>query len=77
MKQVYLLYSGNAWLNNTSLKLLAVCSTKTKAIQLSEEDAMDTDEHLTDYDLKTLFEINQTYSRDCNYLICQTDVDTL
>lgn len=77
MKQVYLLYCGNAWLNTDSFRLLAVCSTKEKAIELAKEDAENTDESLSDFDLEALSKHSQTNFRDCNYVICIADIDTL
>lgn len=75
--KVYLLYSGNAWLNTSSLQLLAVCSSMEKAIELAVSHANDGDTPLDDEDVSEL-EINrQTYGRDDNYLICECNIDEL
>lgn len=76
MKKVYLLYSGNAWLNVSSLRIIAICSTKEKAVELATAHAKE-DEPLDDEDVQNLLHINQTCHRDDNYLICEQDVDVL
>ncbi|WP_290396026.1 hypothetical protein [uncultured Duncaniella sp.] len=47
-KKVYLLYTGNAWLNTSSLQLLAVCTTTDRAVELAVEHAKDGEEPLDD-----------------------------
>lgn len=75
--KVYLLYTGNAWLNTSSLQLLAVCSSTEKAVELAVSHANDGDNPLDDEDVSEL-EINrQTYGRDDNYLICECNIDEL
>lgn len=46
-KKVYLLYTGNAWLNTSSLQLLAVCTTTDRAVELAVEHAKDGEEPST------------------------------
>lgn len=75
--KVHLLYSGDTWLSKFSLELLAVCSSKSVAISLATEHAKGGDEPLTDYDLSMLERYSQTYDKDNNYLVCETDIDTL
>ena len=75
--KVYLLYSGDTWVSKSSLVLLAVCSTKSVAISLATEHSKDVEEPLTDYDLSMLERYGQTYDKDSNYLVCETDMDTL
>ncbi len=74
---VYLLYSGNAWMNTSSLQLLAVCSSENNAIDLAKKHARDSEQPL-DVDDEYELEINnQTYGRDENYLICECEMDQL
>ena len=73
--KVYLLYSCNAWLNTSSLQRLAVCSSVDKAISLAEEHANDGDEPLEEGNKDELEMNHQTYGRDENYLICETEID--
>ena len=75
--KVHLLYSGDTWLSKSSLVLLAVCATKPVAISLATEHAKSGEEPLTDYDLSMLERYGQTYDKDSNYLVCETDMDTL
>ncbi len=75
--KVHLLYSGDTWLSKSSLTLLAVCSTKPVAISLAAEHANEGEEPLSDYDLSMLERYGQTYDKDNNYLICETDMNTL
>lgn len=77
MNKVYLLYSGNAWLNTSSLHLLAVCSTPEKAIELAETHANGGDEPLDDESKEELERNRSTYGRDENYLICENNIDKL
>lgn len=76
-KKVYLLYSGNAWLNTSSLHLLSVCSTVERAIELAVEYAEGGEESLDDESIEELDSQRQTYGRDENYLICETELDEL
>lgn len=78
MKQkVYLLYAGNAWLNTSSLQLLAVCSTQEKAVKLAIDHSNDGEEALDDESIEELESNRQTYGRDENYLICETEMDQI
>lgn len=74
---VYLLNVGNAWLNTSSLQLLAVCSTPEKAVKLAIDHANDGDEALDDESIGELETNRQTYGRDDNYLICECNMDEL
>lgn len=76
-KTVYLLYSGNAWLNNSSLQLLAVCSTEGKANDLAIAHAKEGEEPLDEESLEELELYRQTQGRDENYLICECCLDEL
>ena len=76
-KKVYLLYSGNAWLNTSSLQLLSVCSTVERAIELAVEHAEGGEEPLDDESKDELESQHQTYGGDENYLICETELDQL
>ena len=76
-KKVYLLYTGNAWLNTSSLQLLAGCTTTDRAVELAVEHAKDGEEPLEDESIEELYSQRQTYGRDENYLICETELDEL
>ena len=76
-RKVYLLYSGNAWLNTSSLQLLSVCTTTDRAVELAVEHAKDGEEPLDDESIEELDSQRQTYGRDENYLICETELDEL
>lgn len=75
--KVYLLYSGNAWLNNSSLQLLSVCTSLEKAYELAKNHSKDGREPMTEADESELAYHRQTYGRDENYLICETNTDEL
>ncbi len=75
--KVFLLYSGDAWLNTSSLQLLAVCTTPEKAVLLAKAHSQDGEEPL-DEESKEELETNcQTFGRDENYLICESALDEL
>ena len=74
---VYLLYTGNAWLNTSSLELLSVCSSPERACELARQHSNDGTEPISDEDFDELIVQLQTYGRDENYLICETEVDEL
>ncbi|MCM1221987.1 MAG: hypothetical protein NC548_46695 [Lachnospiraceae bacterium] len=75
--KVYLLYVGNAWLSNSSLQLIAVCTTEAKAIELATAHAKDGEEPLDEDSIQELEMYSQTNGRDENYLICQCNLDEL
>lgn len=77
MKKVYLLYSGNAWLNTSSLQLLSVCSTVERAIELAEFHSLGGVEPLDEESKEELENNRSTFGRDENYLICETELDEL
>lgn len=74
---VYLLYSGNSWLDNSSLRLLSVCSCKERAYKLARQHSNVGEEPLSEIDFNLLVEYSQTQGREENYLICPTEVDKL
>lgn len=76
-KKVYLLYTGNAWLNTSSLQVIAVCSTFEKAIELACIHSNDGKEPLEEDDKDELEMNRQTYGRDENYLICECEIDEI
>lgn len=73
--KVLLLYSGNAWLNNSSLQLLSVCTSIERACELAKVHSQEGREPLTEEDESELDCNRQTYGRDENYLICETNTD--
>lgn len=75
--KVYLLYSGNAWMNHSSLQLHAICTTLDKACEIANEHATAGDEPLEESELDELREERQTYGREENYLICEAETDEL
>lgn len=75
--KVYLLYSGNAWLNTSSLQLLAVCTTYEKACELAKVHSQDGDDPFSEENELELECHRSIYGRDENYLICETDTDEL
>lgn len=77
MNKVYLLYSGNAWLNTSSLRLLSVCTTPERAIELAVAHSKDGEEPLDEDGQEELENNRSTFGRDENYLICETELDEL
>lgn len=75
--KLYLLYLGDAWLSNSSLELLAVCTSKEKAIELACQDAKKHNHPLWESDMNELIQNNQTYGLDNNYMIDNTIADEL
>lgn len=65
----FILYSGNTWLSRESLNLMAVCTDKETAIKMAVEASGFTDEPLDDISQAELYNENQTYNRDENFLI--------
>ncbi len=76
-KKVFLLYAGNAWLNTSSLHLVAVCSSVEKAIELACIHSNEGEEPLEEDDQHELEMNLQTYGRDENYLICECEIDKI
>lgn len=76
-KKVYLLYTGNAWLNTSSLQLIAVCTSVEKAVELACTHASEGEEPLEEDDKNELEMNRQTYGRDENYLICECEMDVI
>lgn len=76
-KKVYLLYSGNAWLNTSSLQLHSVCSTIERACELAKVHSQSGEERLNEEDVSELECNRSTYGRDENYLIRETEMDKL
>ena len=75
--KLYLLYIGDAWLSNSSLELLAVCTTFEKAIELAVKHSKEHNSQLWESEIHEL-EINkQTYGLDNNYMISSAVTDTL
>lgn len=76
-QKVYLLYAGNAWLNISSLQLIAVCSSVEKAVSLAIEHSEAGEEPIYEDAKEELGNNRQTYGRDENYLICECEMDQL
>lgn len=76
-QKAYLLYSGNAWLNTSSLCLLSVCTTPAIAVRLAIAHSNDGDEALDDESIEELESNRQTYGRDENYLICEVTMNKI
>lgn len=76
-QKAYLLYSGNAWLNTSSLCLISVCTTPEIAVRLAIAHSNDGDEALDDESIEELESNRQTYGRDENYLICEVTMNKI
>lgn len=76
-KEIYLLFMGNAYLDDNSLSLLAVCSSEHEAIRLAAIAAKSDGEPLTEDDVHALCNEYETYGRDINYRICSQYLDQL
>ena len=75
--KLYLLYIGDAWLSNSSLELLAVCTTFDKAVDLAYKDSKKHNKKLWESDINELKENRQTYGLDNNYMISSIASDEL
>lgn len=75
--KLYLLYIGDAWLSNSSLELLAVCTTFEKAVELAVEHSKKHNSRLWESDIRELQINKQTYGLDNNYMISSAITDTL
>lgn len=76
-QEVFLLYVGDTWLDECSMRLLAVCSCEEKAIEFAEQDADENEEPLCEEDLSLLKNQRQTQGRENNYMITRVNVDEL
>lgn len=76
-KEIYLLFMGNAYFDENSLSLLAVCSSESQAIRLASIAAKSDGEPLTEEDCNALYNEYETYGRDINYRICSQYLDQL
>ncbi len=76
MKQ-YLLYIGDAWLSNSSLQLLAVCTSIEKAVQLGQVYSKKNHLHIDESDWYELKVNRQTYGYNNNLMIQPINVDEL
>lgn len=75
--KVQLLYSGNAWLEHSSLQLLAVCTSFEKACELAQLHSNEGKYPMDESDADELKENGATYGREENYLICDAETDVL
>lgn len=75
--KLYLLYIGDAWLSNSSLELLAVCTTFDKAVDLTYKDSKKNNQKLWESDINELKQNKQTYGLDNNYMISSIIADEL
>ncbi|MBJ2190648.1 MAG: hypothetical protein JFT10_07345 [Muribaculaceae bacterium] len=75
--KLYLLYIGDAWLSNSSLELLAVCTTFDKAVDLAYKDSKKNNQKLWESDINELKQNKQTYGLDNNYMISSIIADEL
>ena len=75
--KLYLLYIGDAWLSNSSLELLAVCTTFDKAVDLAYKDSKKHNKKLRESDINELKENRQTYGLNNNYMISSIVSDDL
>jgi len=75
--KLHLLYIGDAWLSNSSLELLAVCTTFDKAVDLAYKDSKKNNQKLWESDINELKQNKQTYGLDNNYMISSIIADEL
>ncbi len=75
--KLYLLYIRDAWLSNSSLELLAVCTTFDKAVDLAYKDSKKNNQKLWESDINELKQNKQTYGLDNNYMISSIIADEL
>lgn len=75
--KLYLLYIGDAWLSNSSLELLTVCTTFDKAVDLAYKDSKKNNQKLWESDINELKQNKQTYGLDNNYMISSIIADEL
>ena len=75
--KLYLLYIGDAWLSNSSLELLAVCTTFDKVVDLAYKDSKKNNQKLWESDINELKQNKQTYGLDNNYMISSIIADEL
>ena len=75
--KLHLLYIGDAWLSNSSLELLAVCTSFEKAVELAVEHSKKHNSRLWESDIRELQINKQTYGLDNNYMISSAITDTL
>ena len=69
MRPVFIVYQGNAWLSQSSLDVIAVATTKKKAVRLVKKHARIYGDKLSLDDLACLESHNQTQGREYNYHI--------
>ena len=74
---VFSVSSGDAWLSTNSLSLIAITTTRDKAIGLIREDAKRCGIELTDFDIQCLEDIWQTQGNEINYIIEMVKLNTL
>ena len=78
MKTLFLLYTTDVWHTQESKNLIAVCSSKEKAISMAQMYAEAEDEEITKDDLYNLERISQTqgYKGEGEFLIDYTELNT-
>lgn len=75
--KLYLLYIGDAWLSNSSLQLLAPCTTVEKAVELGRIYSKKNHLHIDESDWHELEVNHQTYGYSDNFMIQPIMVDEL
>ena len=76
-KFVFSVSCGDEWLSTNSLSLIAITTTREKAIELIVQDADKNDIEITDFDIQCLEDIGETQGKDTNYIIDLIELDTL
>lgn len=74
---VFLLQVGDRWLSTDSLSNVAICTNQEEAISLAKQDAKNYNDELSEEEIKQLWDSDQTYGRDYNYMISVIELDEL
>ena len=74
---VFLLQVGDRWLSTDSFSNVAICTNLEEAIDLALQDSQINDDELSGAEIKQLWDNNQTYGRDNNYMISVIELDEL
>ena len=76
-KEVYILYSADAWITIDSLSVIAVCTNIDKVVKLAKRYAKANDKKLTKYEEECLLNNRHTQGREMNFYIEKWITDKL
>lgn len=74
---VFLLQVGDRWLSTDSLSNVAICTKREEALSLAIQDSKNNNDELSDEEIEQLWDSDQTYGRDNNYIIYLINLDEL